>query len=90
MWGNVFKKKKHNRVFEYAERSILYIENIEIINSRGCYWIATKPKYVIKKLFVCLSYYTTERELNSSSSIEYLGLIDIYKMLLSELLKMEK
>ncbi|KAF9822002.1 hypothetical protein SFRURICE_018949, partial [Spodoptera frugiperda] len=40
--------------------SILYIENIERINSRGCYWIDTKPKY----------FYSTERELNSSSSIE--------------------
>ncbi|KAF9822919.1 hypothetical protein SFRURICE_010448, partial [Spodoptera frugiperda] len=35
--------------------SILYIKNIKIINSRGCYWIDTKPKYVIKFFFVCLS-----------------------------------
>ncbi|KAF9813323.1 hypothetical protein SFRURICE_015805, partial [Spodoptera frugiperda] len=25
--------------------TILYIENIERINSRGCYWIDTKPWY---------------------------------------------
>ncbi|KAF9798041.1 hypothetical protein SFRURICE_012845, partial [Spodoptera frugiperda] len=62
--------------------SILYIENIKRINSRGCYWIDTKPKYVIN-LF-CLSFcmfrhhvktngsisMKLERELNSSSSIE--------------------
>ncbi|KAF9807703.1 hypothetical protein SFRURICE_006126, partial [Spodoptera frugiperda] len=35
--------------------SILYIENIERINSRGCYWIDTKPKYLIKFFFVFLS-----------------------------------
>ncbi|KAF9794863.1 hypothetical protein SFRURICE_005098 [Spodoptera frugiperda] len=74
----------------HRQGSILYIENIERINSRGCYWIDIKPKY----------FYSTERELNSSSSIEgsplllwalpYLGPIDIYKMSLSELLKIEK
>ncbi|KAF9801046.1 hypothetical protein SFRURICE_006089, partial [Spodoptera frugiperda] len=58
--------------------SILYIENIERINSRECYWIDTKPKYVISFFMsVCLSicmfrhhFYSTERELNSSSSIK--------------------
>ncbi|KAF9798623.1 hypothetical protein SFRURICE_008356, partial [Spodoptera frugiperda] len=61
--------------------SILYIKNIEIINSRGCYWIDTKPKYLKKKsLFVCMFRHHVktngsismqlERELNSSSSIE--------------------
>uniref|UniRef100_A0A2H1V760 SFRICE_011352 n=1 Tax=Spodoptera frugiperda TaxID=7108 RepID=A0A2H1V760_SPOFR len=47
------KKKTTN------EGPILYIENIDKINSRGCYWIDTKPKCVIKFFFVCLSSYKT-------------------------------
>ncbi|KAF9823740.1 hypothetical protein SFRURICE_017303, partial [Spodoptera frugiperda] len=60
--------------------SILYIENIERINSRGCYWVDTKPNYVIKNVFVCMFRHHVktngsismklERELNSSSSKE--------------------
>ncbi|KAF9797336.1 hypothetical protein SFRURICE_006318 [Spodoptera frugiperda] len=46
-----------------VEGSILYIENIERINSRGCYWIDTKPKYVIK-FFFCLSVAFFLREVN--------------------------
>ncbi|KAF9801788.1 hypothetical protein SFRURICE_014942 [Spodoptera frugiperda] len=57
-----------------VEESILYIENIEKINSRGVLLDRYQPKYVI--LFICLydqaSHHvkTNERELNSSSSIE--------------------
>ncbi|KAF9804084.1 hypothetical protein SFRURICE_020512, partial [Spodoptera frugiperda] len=68
----------HIRCNKSVEGSILYIENIERINNRGCYWIDTKSKYVIKIFFVCLYHVKTngsismklERELNSSSSIE--------------------
>ncbi|KAF9793825.1 hypothetical protein SFRURICE_013207, partial [Spodoptera frugiperda] len=62
--------------------SILYIGNIERINSRGCHWIDTKPKYVINFFFLSVFMFRhhvktngsismkLDRELNSSSSIE--------------------
>ncbi|KAF9799803.1 hypothetical protein SFRURICE_005096, partial [Spodoptera frugiperda] len=49
--------------------SILYIENIERINSRGCYWIDTKPKY----------FYFTERELNRGIFLIIMGLASYSK-----------
>ena len=62
-----------------VEGSILYIENIEKINSRGCYWIDTKPKYVIKKNFVCLSVcmFTHHVKTNGSISMK-LGIRDTF------------
>ncbi|KAF9823881.1 hypothetical protein SFRURICE_013418 [Spodoptera frugiperda] len=68
--------------------SILYIENIERINSRGCYWIDTKPKYVIKIFFVILYvqasllFYRTraqQQQLNRGISLIIMGLASYTK-----------
>uniref|UniRef100_A0A2H1VGI1 SFRICE_003347 n=1 Tax=Spodoptera frugiperda TaxID=7108 RepID=A0A2H1VGI1_SPOFR len=54
----------HSYYNKSVEGSILYIENIERINSRGCYWIDIKPKY----------FYSTGRELNRGISLIIMGL----------------